>query len=84
MRDPAKYRTKEEVEEYKLKDPIETIGSTIFKNEFASSSELDNLNEKIIKEIDDAVKFAEDSPYPDPSEIYTDNYKQENYPFLID
>ncbi len=84
MSDPAKYRTKEEVEEYKLKDPIETIGSTILKNEFASSSELDNLNEKIIKEIDDAVKFAEDSPYPDPSEIYTDNYKQENYPFLID
>jgi pyruvate dehydrogenase E1 component alpha subunit len=84
MSDPAKYRTKEEVEEYKLKDPIETIRDIILKNEFTSTSGIENINGKIAKEIDDAVKFAEDSPYPDPSEIYTDNYKQENYPFLID
>jgi pyruvate dehydrogenase E1 component alpha subunit len=84
MSDPAKYRTKDEVEEYKQKDPIETTLATILKKKFASMNDIEAINQKIMEEIDACVRFAEESPYPDPSEIYTDNYMQKDYPFLID
>jgi pyruvate dehydrogenase E1 component alpha subunit len=84
MSDPAKYRAKEEVEEYKEKDPIETLSATIINNKFATEEDLAAINQKIISEIDACVKFADESPYPDPSEIYTDIYAEPNYPFLID
>lgn len=84
MSDPAKYRSKEEVEEYKQKDPLETTLATIMKNNYATAGEIADLNEKILTEIDDCVKFAEESPYPDPSELYTDNYIEADYPFLTD
>lgn len=84
MSDPAKYRTKEELEGYKLKDPIETTLLTIKKKEYATDEVIEAINQKIKDEIDACVKFAEESPYPDPSEIYTDNYMQADYPFLID
>lgn len=84
MSDPAKYRTKEEMEEYKLRDPIETTLATILKNKFATEIDIEEINEKIIKEIDASVQFAEESPYSDPSEVYTDNYTQKDYPYLVD
>lgn len=84
MSDPAKYRSKEEVEEYKQKDPLETTLATILKNNYATEQEVAAINERIVKEIDDSVKFAEESPYPDPSEIYRDNYMEADYPFLAD
>jgi pyruvate dehydrogenase E1 component alpha subunit len=84
MSDPAKYRTKEEVEEYKSKDPIESILATLLKKKLASMSEIEAINQSLMEEIDACVKFAEESPYPDPAEIYTDNYKQSDYPFLMD
>jgi pyruvate dehydrogenase E1 component alpha subunit len=84
MSDPQKYRTKEEVEEYKQKDPIETTLSTILKKKYATEAEIEAINERIQKEVDDCVTFAEESPYPDASELYTDNYVQSDYPFIID
>jgi len=84
MSDPAKYRTKEEVEEYKAKDPIETTLATILKKKYASMNDIEATNQKIMEEVDECVKFAEESAYPDPSEIYTDIYMQPDYPFLID
>jgi pyruvate dehydrogenase E1 component alpha subunit len=84
MSDPQKYRTKEEVEEYKQKDPIETTLSTILKKKYATEAEIEAISERIQKEVDDCVTFAEESPYPDASELYTDNYVQSDYPFIID
>lgn len=84
MSDPAKYRTKEEVEEYKSKDPIETTLSTMLKKKFVTMAEVEAINQRIMEEVDECVKFAEESPYPDPSEIYTDNYMQQDYPFITD
>lgn len=82
--DPAKYRTKEELEHYKGIDPIIQIEKTIISNDIASREELDKIEEDIKLVIDDAVDFAENSPYPDASELYTDNYTQEDYPFIMD
>lgn len=80
--DPAKYRTKEEVKEYEDRDPIKVIEKTILDKKLASADEIKAIKQAIGKEIDAAYKFAEESPLPDASELYTDNYLQEDYPFL--
>ena len=82
--DPAKYRTKEELEHYKGIDPILQVEKTILTQNLATREELDGIEEEIKLVIDDAVDFAEQSPYPDPEELYTDNYLQEDYPFIRD
>ncbi|MCR9102113.1 MAG: pyruvate dehydrogenase (acetyl-transferring) E1 component subunit alpha [bacterium] len=82
--DPAKYRTKEEVQEYKDRDPVKITERTILDNKIATEDELKEIENKIKEEIKAAVKFAEESDYPDPSELYTDNYLQEDYPFIRD
>lgn len=84
MSDPAKYRTKEEVEGYKKLDPIETTLDTILKKKFATQAQIDEIIAKVDKEIDDCVKFAEDSPYPEDSELYKDIYTQADYPYLME
>lgn len=82
--DPAKYRTKEEVKEYMDRDPVKQTESKILKEGIASEEEIKAIKAKVKKEIDDAIKFAEESNYPDPSELYADNYVQEDYPFIRD
>ena len=47
-----------------------------------AEEEVKEIKAMIKAEIDEAVKFAEESPFPDPSELWTDNYLQEDYPFL--
>ncbi|MEO6884022.1 MAG: pyruvate dehydrogenase (acetyl-transferring) E1 component subunit alpha [Bacteroidia bacterium] len=84
MSDPATYRSKDEVEEYKAKDPIEHVLLQIKKNKFASDADIELIEAKIKKEIDEAVQFAEESPYPDPSELYKDVYSQTDYPYIIE
>ncbi len=84
MSDPAKYRTKEEVESYKDRDPIEQVKSTILKQKMASEEELEKINDKIKNQVAEAVKFAEESKFPDPSEAFKDVYEQEDYPFIDD
>ena len=84
MSDPAKYRKKEEVEEYKGKDPIEIIKKAIVENKYADEAWFEEVAEKIKKTVDDSVKFAEESPYPDPSELYNDVYMQNDYPYIRD
>lgn len=84
MSDPAKYRTKEEVEHYKALDPVENVLNTIIKNKYATTEELEAINNKVKAIVDEAVQFAEDSNYPDPSELYKDVYVQADYPYIID
>ena len=84
MSDPQKYRTKDEVESYKKLDPIETTLDTILKKKYATQKEVDEIVARVEKEIDDCVTFAENSPYPDDSELYKDIYTQQDYPFLTE
>ncbi|MDF7817675.1 pyruvate dehydrogenase (acetyl-transferring) E1 component subunit alpha [Runella sp. MFBS21] len=84
MSDPQKYRTKEEVEEYKRRDPIETIKEKILANGIATEEEIAAIDAKVKQQVEESVKFAEESPWPDASEIYTDIYLQEDYPFIKD
>lgn len=82
--DPQKYRTKEEVEEYKMRDPIEMVKKTILDNKFATPEELDAINKRVDAEVEEAVKFAEESPWPNEDEVLKDIYVDENYPFIVD
>ena len=80
--DPANYRSKEELHQYQEKDPIETLEEKILAENICTEEELLIIKDKIKQEIDDAVAFAEESPFPDPSELFTDNYVQPDYPFV--
>ena len=82
--DPQKYRTKDEVEEYKNQDPITKVAETILTNNFATKEELQAIDEKISVIVEASVKFAEDSPWPDDSELLKDVYIDQNYPFIVD
>ncbi len=84
MSDPQKYRTKEEVAEYKAQDPIENVLQTILKNKYATEKQIDAIKKKVKAVVDESVKFAEASPYPDPSELFEDVYEQKDYPFVKD
>jgi pyruvate dehydrogenase E1 component alpha subunit len=84
MSDPGKYRSKEEVEEYKQLDPIESVKDTILKNKIATEKELEAIDEKIKLQVEEAVKFAEESPFPPAEDLYTDIYVEENYPYIMD
>ena len=82
MSDPQKYRTKEEVEEYKAKDPIFLVLETIKANKFATNSELEKIQAKVKDIVEESVKFAEESPEPTKDELYEDVYTQKDYPFI--
>lgn len=84
MSDPAKYRTKEEEAEYKEQDPIQFVLKKIQEQNIATEAEIEAINEKVKKEVDDCVKFAEESPWPDNSELYNHIYTQQDYPFIKD
>lgn len=84
MSDPAKYRTKEELQEYKLKDPIEMVKKVLLDNKLATQEELDKIDKKIKQAIDEAVKFAEESEFPHPDEAFRDVYAEAEYPFIKD
>lgn len=82
--DPQKYRSKDEVEEYKDQDPIIKVRKTILDNQFATEAALQEIDEKINGIVEASVKFAEDSPWPDDSELLKDVYIDQNYPFIVD
>ena len=82
--DPQKYRSKDEVEEYKNQDPITKVAKTILENNYASEADLKAIDDKISAIVEASVKFAEESPWPDDSEVLKDVYIDQNYPFIVD
>jgi pyruvate dehydrogenase E1 component alpha subunit len=84
MSDPAKYRTKEELEEYKQRDPIVQVVDTLRKKNYATEAEIEAIEAQVKEEIDACVEFAENSPFPDDSELFGDIYVQTDYPFITD
>src|SRR5688572_5029194 len=82
--DPQKYRTKEEVEEYRQRDPVEMVHRTIVEKKFASEAEIDAINKDINDIVEESVRFAEESPWPNDDEVLKDIYVDQNYPFIVD
>lgn len=84
MSDPAKYRSKEEVEEYKQRDPVEVVKKTILDKKMATEKEIEAIEQKVNAQVEESVKFAEESNYPDPGEALKDVYVQGDYPYITD
>lgn len=82
--DPQKYRTKEEVEEYKERDPITMVLKTIKENGFATDEEIAAIDNRLAGVVEESVKFAEESPWPDDNEVLKDVYMDNDYPFIVD
>ena len=82
--DPQKYRTKEEVDEYREQDPLIKVRNKILESNFASAADLDQIDQKINLIVEESVRFAEESPWPDESELLKDVYVDANYPFITD
>lgn len=82
--DPQKYRSKEEVDEYKEQDPISKVRTTILENGFATEEFLNDIDKRIDAVIEESVRFAEESPWPDDNEVLKDVYIDQNYPFIVD
>jgi len=75
MGDPGtSYRTKEEVEEWKKRDPIKRLRDQLVQNKVATESELDEIENSTMRELDEAVEFAIESPEPKVEEALEDIY----------
>lgn len=75
--DPERYRTKEEVRQrFTSNDPIIRFEENVLKNGYMTENELKEIRKKVNDEVLKAVKFAQESPYPDPEELYDDLYIQ--------
>lgn len=82
MSDAEAYRTKDEVAEAKNDDPILLVKNRILENNWATESELEEIENKIKIFVDECENFAEESPFPDTEVMYKYVYSQTDYPFL--
>jgi pyruvate dehydrogenase E1 component alpha subunit len=82
MSDPQKYRTKEEVAEWQEQDPIEHVLRVIKENKFLTDKGIEEIDAWVKKEVEESIKFAEDSPLPTADELYKDVYTEPDYPFV--
>ena len=74
MSDPAKYRSPAEHAIWKERDPIPNFEKRLLEEGIATRDDINAMKEKALQTVREAVKFAEDSPWPDDSEVYTDIY----------
>ena len=79
MSDPSHghYRTKEEVEEHRQRDPLLLLKQTILNNKLAVETDFKQLEQDVSKVVAAAVKFADESPFPDLSTLHTDVMAEE-------
>ena len=77
MSDPGKYRTRAEIEKYQERDPIKLFTATLIENDILTDKGIEELEAEIKEEVEQAARFAEDSPEPEPEELYTNVYAGE-------
>lgn len=74
MSDPGNYRTRAEIEKYQERDPIKLFTATLKENKVLTDRDLSDMEAAIKEQIEQALRFAEESPEPDPKELYTNVY----------
>lgn len=82
MSDPQKYRTKDEVQDWQKNDPIDKVLDVIKKEKYLTEKEIKDIQEWVKNEVEESVKFAEESPYPEAHELFEDVYMQDDYPYI--
>jgi pyruvate dehydrogenase E1 component alpha subunit len=74
MADPEEYRTKEQVAEWRERDPINMFSNRLVAEGVMSSEEVEALDSEVVERIDEAVAFADSSPFPPPESLYDNVY----------
>ncbi|MFW6063064.1 MAG: pyruvate dehydrogenase (acetyl-transferring) E1 component subunit alpha [Chloroflexota bacterium] len=74
MGDPLRYRTKEEVEKWREDDPIGILERHLLEEDLADRDTLEEIDEEAEETVEEAVAFAEESPLPEPEDLYKDIY----------
>jgi pyruvate dehydrogenase E1 component alpha subunit len=74
MADPEEYREKEQVEEWRKKDPIETFAKRLEDEGVIEEGDREKLDEEVVEQIDEAVRFADESDFPAPESLYEHIY----------
>jgi pyruvate dehydrogenase E1 component alpha subunit len=74
MADPEEYRTKEQVEEWRKRDPLTTFAERLVEEDVLSEDDVKELDEMAVEAVDEAVAFADNSPHPEPESLYDDIY----------
>lgn len=74
MSDPGNYRTRAEIEKHQERDPIKIFTSTLKEHKLISDDEIAAIEKEIKEEVEHAARFADESPLPDPGELYTNVY----------
>jgi pyruvate dehydrogenase E1 component alpha subunit len=74
MSDPGNYRTRAEIEKYQERDPIKLFSASLLEQKVLDEKALEEIDRKVREEVEDSLRFAEESPLPDPKELYTDVY----------
>ena len=74
MSDPGNYRTRAEIEKYQERDPIKVFMATLKDNGVLTDKDIADFEAQVKEEVERSVRFAEESPEPDPSELYTNVY----------
>ena len=74
MSDPGNYRTRAEIEKYQERDPIKIFTATLKEQNILSDKDITDVEAEVKEQVEQAVRFAEESPEPDPGELYTNVY----------
>lgn len=77
MGDPERYRKSEEIKEWQENDPIGIYRRRLMEDDIASEEELDEIDQQVVEEVNEAVEFAESSPEPPPEALYENVYVED-------
>jgi pyruvate dehydrogenase E1 component alpha subunit len=72
--DPATYRPEDEVKRWLEKDPIQRLKTRLLKDNVLTEQKAKEIEDEVATEVEKAVEFAEESPYPEPEEALEDVY----------
>jgi pyruvate dehydrogenase E1 component subunit alpha len=74
MSDPGNYRTRAEIEKYQERDPLKVFAATLLEEKIISEKDYEAMEKQVQEQVAQALRFADESPLPDPGELYTDVY----------
>jgi pyruvate dehydrogenase E1 component alpha subunit len=74
MSDPGNYRTRAEIEHHQERDPLKLFAASLKEEGLLGESDFQEIEAAVREQVEKAVQFAEESPLPDPSELFTDVY----------
>ena len=74
MSDPGNYRTRAEIEKYQERDPIKLFSASLKEEKIVDEKTLEQIDKEVREQVERSVRFAEESPFPAPEELYTDIY----------